>query len=68
MLDHPVFGPHILAWREKGAISRRGKTAAAIAFAVSALLGLWLLDWPWSMVPLTAALIGGSWVLSRPSG
>lgn len=68
LLEHRTFGPHIVAWRKKGAISRRGKTAAAIAFAASAIVGLLLLEWPWSMLPLAAALVGGSWVLSRPSG
>ena len=67
LLDHRTFGPHIRTWRSRGAISRKGKTAAAIAFAASAALGLALLALPWSLIPLAAALIGGSWVLSRPS-
>lgn len=67
LMDHPVFGPHIRAWRTRGAISRKGKTAAAFAFAFSALLGFLLLDPPWSLVPAAAALVGGFWVLSRPS-
>jgi uncharacterized membrane protein YbaN (DUF454 family) len=66
LLDHPVFGPHIRNWRSNGAISRRGKAAAAIAFAASAAIGLVFLDLPWALVPLLAALIGGSWVLTRP--
>lgn len=67
LIEHPRFGPHIEAWRSRGAISRKGKAAAAIAFAASALLGLLLLSAPWSFIPLAAALIGGSWVMSRPS-
>ena len=67
LVEHPRFGPHIVAWRERGAISRKGKTAAAFAFGASALIGLLVLDLPWSLVPLAAALIGGSWVLSRPT-
>ena len=66
LLDHPSFGPHIRAWRERGAISRSGKRAAWIAFAVSALLGLVLLPFPWLLVPLAAALVGGSWIATRP--
>ena len=68
LVEHPRFGPHIQAWRERRAISRRGKVAASFAFALSAILGLALLDPPWAFVPALAALIGGSWVLSRPSG
>lgn len=67
LVEHRTFGPHIQAWRTRGAISRKGKAAAAIAFAASAALGLLLLEAPWSLIPLAAALIGGSWVLSRPS-
>lgn len=66
LLGHPQIGPHIRAWREKGAISRRGKRAALIAFAASAAIGLAALPFPWLLVPILAALIGGSWILSRP--
>ena len=66
LLRHPQFGPHIRDWRARGGISRRGKRAALVAFAASAALGLLLLDLPWAMVPLAAAIIGGSWVWTRP--
>ena len=67
LVGHESFGPHIRAWRELGAISRKGKNAAFAAFAVSAALGL-LLPFPWLLVPLVAALIGGSWIATRPEG
>lgn len=67
LLDHKSFGPHLAAWRSRGAISRVGKRAAIIAFAISAAAGFALLAFPWSLVPASAGLIGGSWVLSRPS-
>src|SRR3546814_2634265 len=35
LVTHPQFGHHIVAWREKRAISRKGKMAATAAFAVS---------------------------------
>jgi hypothetical protein len=66
LLDHPRFGPHIRAWRERGAISRKGKRAALAAFAFSAVLGFVLLPFPWLLVPAVAALIGGSWIATRP--
>jgi uncharacterized membrane protein YbaN (DUF454 family) len=68
LVEHRTFGPHIAAWRERGAISRSGKTAAVVAFAASIALGFLLLDLPWSLLPLTAALAGGTFVLSRPTG
>jgi uncharacterized protein len=66
LLDDPRFGPSIRLWRERRAISPRGKRAALIAFAVSATLGLATLDLPWSLLPLAAAIIGGTWIWRRP--
>ena len=68
LLDNPRFGPAIRLWREKGAISRRGKRAALAAFAFSAVLGLFASPFPWSLIPLAAALIGGTWIWRRPEG
>jgi uncharacterized membrane protein YbaN (DUF454 family) len=67
LIEHPRFGPHILAWRRRGAISRGGKRAALAAFAVSAAVALASLPLLWALGSLAAALIGGGWVLSRPS-
>jgi hypothetical protein len=66
LLKHGTFGPHILAWRSRGAISRRGKSAALVAFTASALAGLVVLEMPWGLAPALAALIGGTWVWTRP--
>ena len=68
LLGHRHFGPHIRRWRERGAISRRGKKAALAAFAFSALLALFLSPLPWSLIPLLAATIGGTWIWTRPEG
>jgi len=66
IVGHPRFGPHIAAWRERGAISPAGKIAALAAFALSAALGLVLLPFPWLLAPIAAALAGGSWIATRP--
>jgi uncharacterized membrane protein YbaN (DUF454 family) len=66
IVDHPRFGPHIRAWRERGAIGPAGKRAALLAFAFSALLGLVLLPFPWLLLPAAAGLAGGSWIATRP--
>lgn len=68
IVGHPRFGPHIRAWRERGAIAPAGKRAALAAFAFSAVLGLVLLPFPWLLVPAAAALAGGSWIATRPEG
>ena len=66
LLDHKHFGPHIRRWRERGAISRRGKKAALAAFAFSIALALIFSPWPWFLIPIVAALISGSWIWTRP--
>ncbi|MET0371551.1 MAG: YbaN family protein [Sphingobium sp.] len=66
LLHHRHFGPHIRRWREHGAISRRGKRAALAAFAFSVVLAMIVSPWPWLLLPIAAALIGGSWIWTRP--
>ena len=66
LLDHAQMGPHIRAWREKGAVSRKGKRAALTAFGISAAIGLVTLSFPWLLIPLGAAVVGGIWIATRP--
>ena len=67
LLDHPRFGPHIVAWRTRGAISKRGKIMAVVALAASSVVGLLTLDSWHAYMPLAVALISGSWIVTRPS-
>lgn len=66
LLEHPTFGPHIVRWRTRGAISRKGKIGASWAFALSILIALIFAPWPWSVAPIVAALFVGSWIWARP--
>jgi uncharacterized membrane protein YbaN (DUF454 family) len=66
LLNHPKFGSHLIAWRDKGAISRRGKWSATIAFGVSIAIGFTALALPWSLVPLGVAGICLSWIWLKP--
>ena len=66
LLAHPIFGPHIRSWREKGAISRKGKLAATGAFALSILIGIWAMSWPFVAIPPVVAAICLSWLWKRP--
>ena len=68
LVEDPRFGPHIRAWRERGAISRRGKVAGLVGLSGSAILGLVALPSPWCYVPAGVALITGSWIATRPNG
>jgi uncharacterized membrane protein YbaN (DUF454 family) len=67
LLADPRFGPHIIAWRERGAISRRGKIFGVGGLAGSAVIGLVALDGPWQYAPLGIALVCGSWIATRPT-
>ncbi|MVZ98632.1 DUF454 domain-containing protein [Sphingorhabdus sp. IMCC26285] len=62
LMDHPRFGHHLVAWREKGVVSRRAKWSAATAFAIS----LATLPLPWSLIPLGVAVISLTWIWRRP--
>jgi uncharacterized membrane protein YbaN (DUF454 family) len=68
LLHHPRYGPHIRAWRERGAIARIGKLGATFAFAVSILLGFAFMAWPWPLLPLGIAVVVLSWIWTRPDG
>src|SRR6188508_3125718 len=68
LIEHPVFGEHIVRWREKGAISRKGKRAAALAFAVTIAVSLAFAPFPWSLAPVVAAVVIGGWIWTRPEG
>lgn len=66
LLDHPRFGPHIRAWREKGAITRRAKWFAGVTLTGSAVIGLAMLSMPWALVPAIIAVVTASWLFTRP--
>lgn len=66
LLNHPRFGPHIVAWRKQGAISRTGKLAATIGFAISIAIGAAVLIMPWVLAPPLVAMLCLSWLWTRP--
>ncbi|MFN0263769.1 YbaN family protein [Tepidamorphus sp. 3E244] len=67
LTNHPKFGPHILRWRERGAISRRGKIAAVLGISLGCAL-FWFSATPLvSRVSTTIILAGvAAWLWSRP--
>lgn len=67
LLGHPRFGPHIQGWRERGAISRKGKIASLTMFAGSGMIGWFLLPGHWAYIPAGIALVCGTWIATRPS-
>ncbi|QJB70115.1 YbaN family protein [Parasphingorhabdus halotolerans] len=65
LLDHKIFGPHILNWRNNRAITKKGKRAALVAFLASIIIALIFVKMPWNLIPIAAALIGGTWIWTR---
>lgn len=67
LLSHPVYGPHITAWHESGAIKPRAKWLAALCIAgslgLSAVLGVPNNIFIIQCVILTAVMI---FIWSRP--
>lgn len=68
IMNHPVYGPPIRTWREKGAVSRRGKLAATVAFSASIVFGYFTLPAPWVFLPPVIAVVCLSWLWTRPEG
>lgn len=66
LISHRHFGPHIVAWRDKGAISRKGKKAALFTFIISIMVAIIFMPWPWMLTPVAAMLITGTWLWTRP--
>ncbi len=67
VLQHPRFGPMITDWQEQGAISRRGKWAAAISMAVCAAVLLAVAPVRWAAYAGVAVMVGmGTWIWTRP--
>lgn len=68
LLDHPRHGPALRAWREEGAISKRGKIAASGGITLG--YGLFLLAARPSLTPalgVAAAMAAcAAWILTRP--
>jgi len=68
ILNHPVFGPPVTAWREHGAIGRKSKTVAATGMAFGYGLFLFTAQPVLWLGLLVGAFIAGcaAYVLSRP--
>ncbi|WP_448143485.1 YbaN family protein [Stenotrophomonas bentonitica] len=69
LLEHPRYGPSLRAWREQGAISRKGKAFAAGGMAFGFGMFLWGARPSWPLLLGVAVFFVGSaaYVLSRPS-
>lgn len=67
LVGHPKLGPHVLRWRETGAIARRAKYLACGSMALSFILLTQTSAPPIAVAVTAICLIGaGAYVSSRP--
>lgn len=69
LVNHPTFGPAIQDWRAHGAISKRGKIAAAIGIAMTFMVSL-VLGVATHVLAIQLVVLGAVavFVLTRPDG
>ncbi len=62
---HPKYGPHLVAWRDRRAVSRKGKVAAILTMSLSVVV-VWLTagGW-WTLIPLAVLGTVGTWIGTR---
>ncbi|WP_305988147.1 YbaN family protein [Roseibium sp. MMSF_3544] len=70
ILNHPVFGPPVIAWREHGAIPPKAKIIAVAGMAFGFAMFYWTSSPAlWLSIVVGLFLVGcATYVLSRPSG
>ncbi|RKF23040.1 DUF454 domain-containing protein [Altericroceibacterium spongiae] len=66
LLDHPRWGPPLLRWRDKRAISRKAKISAILAMGAGVLFTGVTLGFPWVGISIAVLAIAGSWIWTRP--
>lgn len=67
LIGHPKLGPHVLRWRQTGAIARRAKYLACGSMALSLILLTQTSAPPIAVATAALCLVGaGLYVASRP--
>jgi uncharacterized membrane protein YbaN (DUF454 family) len=62
---HPKYGGHLVAWRDRRAISRKGKVSALLAMTASVPFTWFVFGWPIVAVPILVLAILGPWIWTR---
>ncbi|MBN9017409.1 MAG: YbaN family protein [Rhizobiales bacterium] len=69
LLNHPVFGPPVIRWRENGAIGKRAKTLAVVSMAGGYAVFWYVVTPSPTLAAIVAVvlLLSAAFVLTRPS-
>ncbi|MCJ2188951.1 YbaN family protein [Novosphingobium beihaiensis] len=65
LYNHPTHGHHLREWRDRRAISRKGKIAAIGAMSLSIVFVGLTLGWPWLLIPVGVLAVIGPWIWTR---
>lgn len=59
------YGPHLVAWRDRRAISRKGKVSALLAMTSSIPFTYYLVGYPAVLLPVAVLVCAGPWIWTR---
>ena len=65
ILDHPHWGPQVLDWRERRAISRKSKIIAILSIAAGVGFTWYTLGAPWYYISIAILVVSGTWIATR---
>jgi len=66
LYQHPTHGHHLRAWRDRRAISRKGKISAILAMTASIPFTWFVLGTSWPvLIPVAVLLVIGPWIWTR---
>ena len=66
LYDHPVYGPPLRDWRDRGAIGRPAKYLAIAGMTVGVVFTTVTLGIPLALISLAILAIVGPWLWTRP--
>ncbi|MCJ1962093.1 MULTISPECIES: YbaN family protein [Novosphingobium] len=66
LYNHPKHGPHLVAWRDRRAISRKGKVSAILAMSASIPFTWFVVGFPLAFIPVGVLAVLGPWIWTRP--
>lgn len=65
LYDHPKYGHHLREWRDRKAISRKGKIAAIATMSLSVVVVWFTAGGWWTLIPVAVLGTIGTWIWTR---
>ncbi len=66
LLNDPRIGPHLTSWRERRAISRKGKRAAVTTMVIAGIATSLIVGFPTALWSIGSMTLVGIWLWTRP--